>query len=225
MPLSAPGSGEPIVKRANVAVAAALRLGIIRGDLAPGEAILEEDVADTLGVSRTPVREALLLLAGERLVDLGNVRGQRAVVRDMSTDELDEIYAMRAMLEGYVARKAAERVTPALLRQLEQSITRMSKLAGNVHELIEENHRFHTAILTASSTDRLAFIVENLLQIPLEYKRDFWLDASCLEVDIQGHRDVLAALRDEDAAAAEAAMAKHLHDVGVLTLSKRTVPV
>ncbi|MGH3644513.1 MAG: GntR family transcriptional regulator [Mycobacterium sp.] len=221
MPLSAPGSAEPIVKRANVAVAAALRDGIIRGDLQPGESILEEDVAATLGVSRTPVREALLLLAGERLVDLGSVRGQRATVRDMSNEELGEIYAMRSLLEGYVARQAAQRVTTALLGELEQSIERMKVLCGDVYGLIDENHRFHTAIISASATNRLAFIVNNLLQIPFEYKRDFWADSSCLEVDLNGHAEVLGALRDRDADAAETAMAKHLQDVGGLVLGKR----
>lgn len=221
MPLSAPGSAEPIVKRANVAVAAALREGIIRGDLEPGEAILEEEIAATLGVSRTPVREALLLLAGERLVDLGSVRGQRAIVRNMSLEELSEIYAMRGLLEGYVARQAADHVTPELLKKLEQSIARMAKLEGDVYGLIDENHRFHSAILSASSTNRLAFIVDNLLQIPFEYKRDFWADSSCLRVDLDGHAEVLAALRERDPDAAEAAMSKHLHDVGILTLGKR----
>lgn len=220
MPLATPTTGEPIVKRANVAVADALRSGIIRGDLAPGEEILEEEIAVALGVSRTPVREALLLLAGEQLIDLGATRGQRATVRAMSIAELGEVYEMRSLLEGVVAREASGRVTARMLDDLEESVKRMSRPRLGVFDLIEENELFHKTILSASGTSRLAFIVANLLQIPYQYKHSFWEDPECVGVDVAGHREIVSALRSGDADAAEAAMAKHLHDVGELVLEK-----
>lgn len=218
MPLADREFDAPVVQRASVAVADALRAGIIRGDFAPGETVLEESIAVALGVSRTPVREALLLLAGEQLVDLGMTRGRRAIVRVMPKRELAEIYAMRSILEGYVARQAAASSTPALLARLSRSIERMSANSSIVSELIEENDRFHAEILSAVSTSRLTFVVRNLLQIPYEYKRTFWAVPEFVQVDIEGHREILTAFRRSDPAEAEAAMARHLKDVGALVL-------
>lgn len=221
MPLAVPNSGQPVFQRANFAVAEALRDGIIGGELAPGEVIAEEDVARVLGVSRTPVREALLLLAGEQLVSLSNARGQRATVREMDLDELSQIFVLRGMLEGHAARLAAVRISSDQLARLEQSCKRMSAIgAGNVPLLIAENSKFHSTILEAAGSERLAFIVKTLLQIPFAYKEDFWRDSRCLKSDIAGHRKVIKALRAGDADLAAIAMSHHLEDVGDLSLQK-----
>lgn len=221
MPLAISKSDRPIVRRANFAVAEAIRDGIMNGDLAPGEVILEEEIAGALGVSRTPVREALLLLAGEQLVDLGKSRGQRASVRKLTTDELSEIYALREFLEGYAARRAATRITDADLRILEESCDRMEAVgAGAVSELIEENRIFHGTILRVANSERLTFIAGTLLQIPLAYKQDFWNDRDCLISDVRGHREIVDALRHRDPEAAAATMGTHLVDVGGLAIGK-----
>lgn len=219
MPLSASDAGQPVFKRANFAVAEALRDGIISGQLAPGEVILEEDVARVLGVSRTPVREALLLLAGEQLVSLSNARGHRATVREMDSAELAELFVLRAMLEGYSARRAATRITPAQLATLDASISRMAQLGlDDIAELIAENKRFHFTILEAAQSERLTFIVGTLLQIPFAYKAHFWEDPASVARDLEGHREVVKALRQGDADRAANAMSQHLDDVGDLTM-------
>ena len=121
MPLNIKDSRFPLLSRANIAVADVLREGIMCGNFEPGERLREEEIADVLGVSRTPVREAFLVLAAERLIDLPTNRGARAVVRVLDFGELAMIYEIRMMLEAFATQKAAERLTPALLAPTEES--------------------------------------------------------------------------------------------------------
>ncbi|MST33366.1 GntR family transcriptional regulator, partial [Acidimicrobiaceae bacterium USS-CC1] len=96
----------------------ALRDGIARGEHAAGSRLREEDLAATLGLSRTPVREALRRLQAEGLVEVEPRRG--ALVATWSADELDEIFELRALVEGYGARRAAARVADAQVGLLEE---------------------------------------------------------------------------------------------------------
>lgn len=221
MPLDKSLAQMPIAPRAHTAVVEILRAAIIRGDLRPGEVILEEEVARSLGISRTPVREALMLLAGERLVDVGEVRGKRARVRILDADELAEIYDLRVLLEAHGARRAARTITKDQLAELEACCDRMEAgSAERVSDMISENRLFHTIILTAARADRLRFIVGTLLQIPLAYTEDFWADPECLQRDIAGHRAIVAALRAGDSRAAGEAIADHLLGVADMSIPR-----
>lgn len=214
MPLD-PLSGRNLrLARANIAVADVLRQSILTGDIEPGERIKEEDVAEILGVSRTPVREALLVLAAERLIDLPTKRGARAVVRVLDEGEHEIIYDMRAMLEGYGAGRAAERVTPEVLTQLEASCEAIASIpTGDAVQLIEENSKFHRLISQTADAERLSFIVDTLLQVPFAYKADSWTDRNFHDLVLEGHRRIVEALRQGDAEAAGAEMRLHLQQV------------
>ncbi|HLF42891.1 MAG TPA: GntR family transcriptional regulator [Acidimicrobiia bacterium] len=191
-----------------------LRQSILTGDIEPGERIKEEDVAAVLGVSRTPVREALLVLAAERLIDLPTNRGARATVRVLDEGEHQLIYHMRALLEGYGAGRAAERVNPGLLAELEASCEALASIpTGEAARLIEENNRFHRLISQAADAERLSFIVDTLLQVPFAYKADSWSDQNFHHLALEGHRRIVEALRQGDAEAATAEMRRHLEQV------------
>lgn len=214
MPIEALRDRNLRLSRANIAVADVLRDSILTGDLGPGEWIKEEELAEVLGVSRTPVREALLVLASERLIDLPTRRRARAVVRVLEEGEHELIYDMRALLEGYGAGRAAERVTPDVLAELEESCDTMASIpTGEAERLIEENNRFHRLISQTADAERLSFIVNRLLQVPFAYKADSWSNTEFHQLALSGHRRIVEALREGDPKAATAEMSRHLEQV------------
>src|SRR5712691_6146739 len=114
--------GAPLARNASVAAAELIREAILDGRLQPGERLKEERLARELGISRTPVREALLILQGEGLVEASPNRG--ATVRTHDADDLDDLYQLRALLEGFATRRAAARVTDEALERLRESCDR-----------------------------------------------------------------------------------------------------
>src|SRR3954462_8698125 len=129
-----------------------LREGILDGELVAGERLKEDDLARRLDVSRTPVRGARRGLEAEGVVVVEPQRG--ATVRSYAPEELDDMYRLRAVLEGYAARRAPERISDADLDELRKSCDRFSRLAARKRvtprELARENQVFHDAILAAA---------------------------------------------------------------------------
>lgn len=209
--------GRPLVTNANDAAASIIRRAIIRGELLPGERLKEAEIARELGISRTPVREAMLVLQAEGLLDLAPSRG--ATVRPYDLDELLLLYDLRQLLEGYAARYAATRITPQQLRELEESCERMEALEfGDVVAHNEENIFFHSHVLDVVGSDRLRHIVRSLLEIPLPYKRGYWSGEENKEHSVRYHRRIVEALKAGDPEAAERAMRDHLEDSGRRTV-------
>ena len=148
--------GDALVRNASVAATELIREAIIDGRLEPGRRLKEEELARELGISRTPVREALLMLQAEGLVDAIPNRG--AIVRVHTTDDLDDLYQLRALLEGFAARRAAARVGEEELNQLTASCDRFEALDPDeeLRELVRENLFFHSTILELAGSTRLA---------------------------------------------------------------------
>src|SRR4029450_9960802 len=94
--------GGPLTRNASIAATELIRQAIIDGRLNPGQRLKEEELARELGISRTPVREALLMLQAEGLVGAGPNRG--APVRSHSAEDLYDLYKLRAVIEGYATR-------------------------------------------------------------------------------------------------------------------------
>src|SRR5689334_13271919 len=134
-------------EKTSVSAARVLREAIMSGELGPGQVLGEEQLGRQLGISRTPVREALVLLRSEGLVETPPNRP--AIVRNFDRDDLHEIYSIRAVLEGYAARLAADRLTDADLEALQRSCDRYRELGRHderLRELTDENFTFHTTI-------------------------------------------------------------------------------
>src|SRR5579864_9777932 len=109
----------PLVRNASAAATELIREAIIDGRLPPGQRLKEEELAQELGISRTPVREALLILQAEGLVTAVPNRG--AVVRTYTESDLVDMYELRALLESFAAHQAAKRITEAQLAALSDS--------------------------------------------------------------------------------------------------------
>jgi DNA-binding GntR family transcriptional regulator len=137
-----------------------LRDAISDGRVAPGERVREEEVARNLGVSRTPVREALQRLQQRGLLVLGTGRG--LVVAQLSQQQIIELYAMRQILEGSAARFAATHATPAEIEILYQLQEELKAAEGDALLHANLNRQFHQAIYEAAHNRYLMQTLESL---------------------------------------------------------------
>lgn len=131
-------------------VVEALRDAIIKEELQPGHHLVESEIAQQMGVSRGPVREAIRLLDQEGLVELFRHRG--AIVVGMSDVELDAVYEMRATIEAFAFAQAADIATPDDLRMLEGLIAEIEKFQDQrlIPELVDADVEFHAAVMRMS---------------------------------------------------------------------------
>jgi len=193
-------------------VAETLRERILAGFYPAGHHLRETAVAADLNVSRTPVREAFQRLAADGLVDLYPNRGAR--VTGFSDDELNEIFSLRVLLEGYAARLAAQRITDDILEQLETLELEMERAARRRGDTGREsiallNTRFHLLILETSGNDRLNALAAPLVRAVVTPMFVKYADADVHRSLFQ-HTQLLASFRARDGEWAEAVMKAHL---------------
>jgi DNA-binding GntR family transcriptional regulator len=202
-PLLAPQS-------ASAAAGEVIREAIIDGRLAPGQRLKEEELARELGMSRTPVREALLTLESEGLVESIPRRG--ATVRSYAVGDLGDVYQLRALLEGYAARRAAVRISPDDVARLEESCDRFERLRAedDLLDLVQENLRFHSVIHEVAASDRLTALIRKVIEIPLVYKSFYWYSPEQKLISQHYHRQLTRALRLGDGERAELIMKEHV---------------
>jgi len=191
-----------------------LRDEIIRGDLVPGQYLRLEEIAARFDVSTMPVREALRDLEAEGLVTIFPHRG--ATVTQLSADELQDIYDIRATLEEMATRLAVPLMTKATLTELTSLVEQIENHLGDVATLVKLNHQFHLTLYAASGRRHLC----ELNRI-LRYRTQHYLHVFIVEVELghlpqtQGeHRAILEACRHGDAEQAAAIMHDHLAQVG-----------
>jgi DNA-binding GntR family transcriptional regulator len=192
------------------AAAAALRAAILSGELAPGEALSVPALASRLGVSRSPVREAVLVMVAEGLAVERPRRG--VVVAAISREDADAIHEVRAPLEALAAQLAATRIDDAALLALAALLTEQERLvaAGDELGFFRSNAAFHAAIAAGAANPELSRLMGSLegrmslalLQVAARPEHR--------STALAEHRRVLHALLKRDAAAAEAAMSHHL---------------
>jgi DNA-binding GntR family transcriptional regulator len=182
---------------------------IVEGSLEPGSRIVETRIAQELGVSQAPVREALRDL--EQLGCVVHEPNRGCSVRAFSAEELLEAFPVRAALEALAARLAAERITTAELAELDQLLERMRRAArdGDAHEQSQANASFHATVVRAARNRTL----ERQWQMLEPYSRTY-LTVSRPGIDLvhlsDRHVPVLDALRRRDRAKAAEAMEEHL---------------
>jgi len=190
---------------------------ILTGEYGPEERLIEEQLAERLGVSRTPVRQALTMLEAEGLVELAPNRG--ATVRSFSVADVWDIYDLRAVLEGHAARRAAGRLDGDELARLRELAGEMEGLAGRFEDHEEEiralvalNQEFHGAIVEASRNKRLQRLISRTVEIPLMFKAFFWYTPHERVISNHYHRQILHSLEEGDADRAEIVMREHVYE-------------
>jgi DNA-binding GntR family transcriptional regulator len=198
-----------------------LRAEIMSGRLRPGEKIDQAMVAEALGVSRLPVREALIELTQENLVDTIPRRG--CFVSRISPDEIRDVYAIQGYVAGIAARHAATALTEEQLVTLRDLYKQLTKAKGTPAQA-DLSFAFFRLVLDAGGSNRLRTLLRRLYQsLPVDY---FDHLASLFDRTTRYHKQLLAALEAHDGDAAAEVMVrfhdevgrivvKHLHDVGL----------
>ena len=196
-------------------VADQLREAILRGYFKPGQKLDQNEIADLLKVSRSPVREALRTLAGEELIQMYPHRG--AVVTELSVDELEEIYFLRGNLEGLAARLAASKIDEERIARLKTLLDQLNQLA-DLDRWIDINAEFHHTIYQTINRPRLCALIQNLRNISAPYTRQYITSPTYFDKTRAGHQAILNALIDRDGLRAETETKKHLQVIcdGVL---------
>ncbi len=173
----------------------------------PGDRLREIDLSQRLGVSRTPVREAIRQLETDGLVT--HVPRLGATVRSLDYTEVMELYEMRAVLEGTAARLAARAASDVELDELDVLNDRLAE-AGTGPAAIRINRVFHATLLDAAKNRFLAKSMLSLQKALLILGPSQLLDSDRAEAAVGEHRRVMAALKARDGAAAEAEMRAHI---------------
>ena len=176
-----------------------LENGILTGELKPRERLVENDLAARLGMSRTPVREALRRLEERGLVRILPHRG--AVVSDISHCEVENIYAVRIYLEALASRLACERIGPeGILRVAEMEAAYEAEAARNeIRSLMRANDRFHDAIYMAAENPCLFDLIQQLRRQVHAVRFYAWAQPERIARSLAEHQEMLQALRLRDA--------------------------
>ena len=199
-------------------VAEHLRAAILDGDFKPGQWLRQQHIAEEMGVSAMPVREALQQLASEGVVEHVPYRGTRVV--SFSPQDVADLYAQRSFLESRAARAAADNITPEELAELRTLHARMKgKLA--LHQLstyANLNRRFHETIYAASRRDVLIRALDRIwstfpiLMMSYYAQREAESLSEREAQDLEEHDQIIAALETCDSEGAERLMRQHIDE-------------
>lgn len=187
-----------------------LKERIVNGDLVPGSRLVEVQLAEQLNISRTPIREALKQLASEGFVSRDTTG--TLVVHAPTSQEIDEIYHLREVLDGLAARLATHRITPDELAQLRLVLGLMNDAheSGDARGLVERNIAFHDLIHQAAGSPRLVALSRDLRDFVRRDSTTAFTSPERLTEVIAEHERILAALEAGDAEGAEQAAREHI---------------
>src|SRR5512140_537089 len=188
-------------------VAELLRQRIFRRELEPGSWIDEMKLAEQYGISRTPMREALKVLAAEGLVTMKVRRG--AYVTEVSEADLRDVYHLLSLLGSDAAGVAASLVTDAQLRELQELHQEMEAAAVDTERFLALNERFHMRLLEIAGNRWRNQMVADLRKVMKLHRRNSLLKSGRVQESIREHRAVMRALTRRDAAAATEKMRSH----------------
>ena len=191
-------------------VAERLRAQIFAHELAPGSWLDEQSLAQQFGISRTPMREAIKVLASEGLVTTKMNRG--AYVTEVDRRDLEQIFTILSLLEGQAAKETASKATEEELNLLDDLHHRLEKAAADrdVEQFFEINVKFHELIQDIASNTWMNGVIADLRKVLKLQRRDSLTRTGRLQNSLLEHREILQAILKRDPTAAEAAMRKHL---------------
>ena len=187
----------------------ALRDAIIAGRLKPGERIRERELVSLLGVSRSPLREAIRILETEGLITSLAYRGAR--VSELSASDLRDMLDVRIMLETFAARLAIERLDDAVLQAMEEQVRR-ARAAGAQVDLqsnFDLGLEFHDLLVAACGNRKVAQLHENLKRHQRRYQHFAFTRVGRDIRALDEHADIVGALRRRDPAAVEQGLRAH----------------
>jgi DNA-binding GntR family transcriptional regulator len=191
-------------------VAERLREQIFAHELAPGSWLDEQNLAASFGISRTPMREAIKVLASEGLVTTKMNKG--AYVTEVDRRDLEQIFTVLSLLEGQAAKETAIKATEDQLTQLDNLHHRLEKAAADrdIGQFFEINVKFHELIQEIAGNKWMNGVIEDLRKVLKLQRRDSLTRSGRLLSSLVEHREILQAILKRDPQASELAMRKHL---------------
>ena len=189
-----------------------LRRGIHQGLLTPGERLIEIQLANRLGVSRTPIREAIRMLELEGLVVMLQRRG--AVFSEITRKNLNDVLEVRLDMERFATGLACERITPEAVRKLEEAAALFveSIEKDDITLMATRDAEFHSLIYQAANNDVLMKLIGNMQEQMYRYRIEYLKDKDAHETLIREHRDILESLRDRNKEKAEETAVRHVEE-------------
>lgn len=189
-----------------------LRRRILSGELPPGTQLKEEELATLCGVSRTPVREAIRRLEADLFVR--RTDSQRSFVEEWTLDDIEEVFILRGMLEGYAARRAALRAEPQHIARLEETNRALHAVLSaddlDVDAYLKTNADFHSLILEIAASERLASLLSRMVLQPVVQQTAMAYSREQLWRSFDEHAGITAAFAARDPDWAEALMVAHI---------------
>ena len=191
-------------------VAERLREQIFAHELAPGSWLDEQALALQFGISRTPMREAIKVLASEGLVTMKMRRG--AYVTEVDRRDLEQIFTILSLLEGQAAKETASKASESQLTLLDNIHQRLEKTAADrdIEQFFEANSRFHELILEIAGNKWMNGVIVDLRKVLKLQRRNSLANGGRLHQSLLEHREILQAILKRDSVAAELAMRTHL---------------
>lgn len=190
-----------------------LRQAILKGELEPGERLMEIQLANRLGVSRTPIREAIRMLEHEGLVK--NIPRRGAQVAKITEKDLRDVLAVREGLEVMAVNFACEHITEEELAELNEASRRFEAIVRasdepDISAMAEADEQFHVIIYKASGNDRLVQLINNLREQMYRYRFEYLKDTDNRDTLIREHDGLCESLRNRDKEVAGNYMRQHI---------------
>lgn len=189
-----------------------LRQAILTGEMKPGERLLEIHLANKLGVSRTPIREAIRMLELEGLVIMVPRRG--AQVAQITEKSMSDVLEVRCALDELAVELACERISAAEKEELYDACKAFEKatLTKQVHVIAKADVEFHDIIFKAAGNPRLTQMINNLAEQMYRYRFEYIKDESQHQMLIEEHRNIYESIIKHDVKAAKESIRLHIEN-------------
>jgi len=189
-----------------------IRQAILRGDLEPGEKLMEVALANQLGVSRTPVREAMRKLELEGLLVMQP--GKSAQVASITEKDMKDVLELRCSLDAFSVKLAMERMKSDVIFKLKQANKEFEKAVESkeVLRIVEADVKYHDIIYNATENNRLVQMISNLREQMYRYRLEYIKDTSNHQMLIKEHDEIIRLMASGDVVAAQKMMMQHIQN-------------
>ena len=195
----------------------AIKNAIIIGEYEPGKRLTEEALAEALQVSRTPIRDAIKQLETDGLIVPYKRRGY--IVREFSTDDIRQIYNVRALLESHGTSEAALNRTEEEVEAIrtknaeyEKAISQWKRSdIATIKHIQQTNQEFHEEIFKAANNEHLRLLISKVVVVPLVFRSFYWYNERQLLRSLEVHKTILNAIENQEPERAKIAMQEHIY--------------
>ncbi len=189
-----------------------LRRAILKGELKPGERLMEIALAERLGVSRTPIREAMRKLELEGLVVMIPRRG--AQVANITEKDLNDVLEVRIALENMAIMKACSRITSEELEKLDMAALEFQRMTteGDLVRMAEADEAFHEVLYQAADNRRLNQVLNNLREQIYRYRVEYLKEEETRNLLVREHKEIMEAVRNRDVESAQEISFQHIEN-------------